>query len=78
MSDTVIVAVISFLGTLAGSLGGLRLVTYRLEQLEAKVNKHNNVIERTYILEEQMKMADHRIENLERREESRRIAGGRK
>ena len=78
MSDTIIVAVISFMGTLAGSLGGLRLVTYRLEQLESKVNKHNNVIERTYILEEQMKMADHRIENLERRDEARRIGGGRK
>lgn len=71
MSDTIIVAVISFLGTLAGSLGGLRLVTYRLEQLEQKVNKHNNVIERTFVLEEQMKVANHRITDLERHEEQR-------
>lgn len=76
MSDTIIVAVISFLGTLAGSLGGLRLVTYRLEQLEQKVNKHNNVIERTFVLEEQMKVANHRISDLERHEEQR--SGGKK
>ena len=76
MSDTIIVAVISFLGTLAGSLGGLRLVTYRLEQLENKVNKHNNVIERTFVLEEQMKVANHRIEDLERHEEQR--SGGKR
>lgn len=77
MSDTIIVAIISFLGTLAGSLGGLRLVIYRLEQLEQKVNKHNNVIERTFVLEEQMKVANHRIEDLERHEEARTIGGKR-
>lgn len=76
MSDTIIVAVISFLGTLTGSLGGLRLVTYRIEQLEKKVNKHNNVIERTFVLEEQIKVANHRLEDLERHEEQR--SGGKR
>lgn len=66
---TVIVGVLSLVGTLAGSYGGMKLMTYRIEQLEQRVNKHNSVIERTYILEEQMKVANHRIDDLERHEE---------
>lgn len=49
-----------------------RLIVYRLEQLETKVDKHNNVIERVYNLEkdadvikEQIKVANHRIEDIE-------------
>lgn len=49
-----------------------RLIVYRLEQLENKVDKHNNVIERTYQLEkdadvfkEQIKEANHRIDDIE-------------
>lgn len=42
------------------------LISYRIEQLEKKVEKHNNIIERTYLLEEKMKVANHRIEDLER------------
>ena len=49
------------------------LVAYRLEQLESKVGKHNQVIERTYVLEEsvslldeRIKVANHRIADLER------------
>lgn len=69
---TIIVGVLSLIGTLAGSYGGMRLMSYRLEQLEAKVNKHNSVIERTFILEEQIKVANHRIEDLEKFEEKMR------
>lgn len=76
MSDTVIVAIISFAGTICGAYLANRkssaLIAYRLEQLEAKVNKHNQVIERTYelekhseVLDEQIKVANHRIEDLE-------------
>ena len=76
MSDTVIVALIGFFGTLCGAYFANRrsaaLISYRLEQLENKVNKHNNLIERTYELEkrtqvmgEQIKVANHRIEDLE-------------
>ena len=68
---TVIVGVLSLFGTLAGSYGGMKLMTYRIEQLEQRVNKHNSVIERTYILEEQMKVANHRIDDLERHEEAK-------
>lgn len=66
---TVIVGALSLVGTVIGSYGGMKLMTYRIEQLEQRVNKHNSVIERTYILEEQMKVANHRIEDLERIEE---------
>ena len=69
MTDTVIVAIISLLGTLLGSFGGTQLVKYRIEQLEKKVEKHNYIVERTYILEEKVKVANHRIEDLERKGE---------
>lgn len=76
MSDTVVVALLSLLGTLAGSYFASRkstaLIAYRLEQLEEKVNKHNQVIERTFrledndkLMEEKIKVANHRIEDLE-------------
>lgn len=75
--ETIIVAALSLTGTLAGTYLANRkstaLIAYRLEQLEAKVNKHNEVIERTYqleeqeaVLEERIKVANHRIEDLER------------
>ena len=69
MPDSVFVAVLSLIGTMAGSFGGTQLIKYRIEQLEKKVEKHNSVIERTYLLEEKMKVANHRIEDLERKEE---------
>lgn len=72
MSDVIIVSLISFAGTALGSFTGIRLITYRIEQLEKKVEKHNNLIERTYrleerqsIAEEQIKNTNHRIDDLE-------------
>ena len=52
MSDVVIVSIVSFLGTLAGSFGGMQLVKYRIEQLEKRVDKHNNFAERIPVMEE--------------------------
>ncbi len=76
MVSEIIIAVCSLLGTAAGSFGGMRLMSYRIEQLEKRVDKHNSVIERVYRLEEkdaihdeQMRVANHRIADLERREE---------
>lgn len=69
MSETVIVAVLSLMGTVFGSVIGIltanKLTVYRIEQLEKKVDKHNNVIERMYQLEEKIKVANHRIDDLE-------------
>ena len=68
MSEAVIVAILGFAGTLAGSLLGVlaaqKLTQYRLSQLEEKVNKHNNLIERTYRLEGQMEECRHDIKEL--------------
>ena len=76
MSDAVIVALIGLAGSGAGSLCGVllssRLTQYRLEQLEKRVQAHNNLIERTYKLEERtelqeekLRVANHRISDLE-------------
>lgn len=69
--EAVIVAVLSLVGTLVGAYLANRrssaLIAYRLEQLEHKVNKHNQVVERTYLLEEKVKVANHRIEDLEKK-----------
>ena len=76
MDSGVMVALVSGAFTLIGTLGGIlassRLTSYRLEQLEKKVDKHNNVIERTYaleeraaLMEEKLAAANHRIEDLE-------------
>jgi len=64
---TIIVAFITFLGSLIGTYSGFKLTSYRVEQLEKKVEKHNNFAERLPILEEKLKVADHRIEDLERK-----------
>ena len=69
MPDTVLVAVLSLIGTLAGSFGGTQLIKYRIDQLEKKVEKHNSVVERTYLLEEKVKVANHRLDDLERKVE---------
>ena len=55
MNDTIIVALLSFAGTCLGSFAGINLIKYRIEQLEKKVEKHNSVMERTFILEEDVK-----------------------
>lgn len=69
MSENVTIAVITLIGSGLGSLVGIlasaKLTNYRIEQLEKKVDKHNNVMERTLVLEEKMKVANHRIEDLE-------------
>ena len=70
MSEAVIVAVLGFAGTLLGSLFGVlaaqKLTQYRLSQLEEKVNKHNNLIERTFKLEGRMDEAEHDIKDLKK------------
>ena len=54
MQGEILVAGISFLGTCVGSWGGLKLMSYRIEQLEKKVEKHNSVIERVFKLEQKV------------------------
>lgn len=68
MDSTIIVAVLSFLGTVVGSFSGMKLMSYRIEQLEKRVDKHNNVIERVYNLERKDAIQDERIAEIERRD----------
>jgi hypothetical protein len=65
MQSEIIVGGLSLLGTFIGSYSGMKVMSYRLEQLEKKVDKHNNFAERVPILEEQMKVVNHRISDLE-------------
>lgn len=76
MSTEIIVALLSLLGTACGSIVGImtsnRLTTYRIAQLEEKVDKHNKVIDRVYkieqrnaVIDEDIKVANHRISDLE-------------
>lgn len=71
MSEAIIVAILGFAGTLVGSLLGVlaaqKLTQYRLSQLEEKVNKHNNLIERTFVLEGQMIEVQHDIRDIKQK-----------
>lgn len=64
------VAALSLVGTLAGTFGGIvvssKLTNYRIEQLEKKVDKHNNFAARMPVVEEQIKGINHRIDDLEK------------
>lgn len=66
--SSVVVAVISLVGSLFGTFGGIltsaKLSNYRIEQLEKKVEKHNSVVERTYNLEGNVKTIQVEIEEI--------------
>lgn len=70
MSEPIFVALLALVGTLVGSFSGIvvanKLVNYRLEQLEKKVQAHNNLVERMYKLEGQMEEAVHEISDLKK------------
>ena len=74
--SSIIVGVLALAGTLIGSIltnsKTQALVTYRLQQLEEKVNKHNNLVDRMYkmeekqmVMDEQIRVANHRIKDIE-------------
>ena len=71
MSDTIIVSLISLVGSLGGTFGGIlvanKLTNYRIEQLEKKVEKHNSTIERTYKLEGEMLEVQHDIRDMKKK-----------
>lgn len=72
MNETVLVAILSLAGTMFGSWMGVRqtnkLMNFRLDQLERKVDKHNNLVERMVVVEQSAKSAHKRLDA---------IAGGR-
>lgn len=71
MDNTIVVAILSLVGTLAGTFGGIltssRLTGYRIERLEEQMKKYNNLIERTFRLEEANALQSQSIENLTHR-----------
>ncbi|MBS6955961.1 MAG: hypothetical protein KH230_22340 [Enterocloster asparagiformis] len=80
MPTEIVLAIISFAGSVVGTVAGIltsaKLTNYRIGQLEKKVDKHNTVIERTYkleeaqaVIQEQIKVANHRISDLEERKD---------
>lgn len=66
MIISIITSVLALFGTAIGSYSGFKLTSYRVEQLEKKVDKHNNFAERIPVVEEQIKVINHRIEDLEK------------
>lgn len=71
--SNIIIACISLIGTFIGSYSGIRLMSYRIEQLEKRVAEHNKVVERMYKAEERLQVhdekisvANHRIDDLEK------------
>ena len=83
MNIEIILSLLSALCSLIGSLGGIlvtsKLNLYRLEQLEKKVDKHNNLVERVYLIEQheavndnKIKTAEHRIADLENEQNKER------
>lgn len=70
MEKEIIVALVAMAGTLIGSFGGIitssKLTTFRLEKLEQKVDKHNSFAERIPVVEEKIKVLNHRIEDIEK------------
>lgn len=75
MNTEIWVAICSLFGTALGTFSGINIINYRLKQLEKKVEKHNNLVEREYkieqiqaVLSEQMKIVNHRLDDLEHKE----------
>ena len=69
IENDVIVALLALMGTLGGSFGGIltanKLANFRLEQLEEKMDKLTHFAEKMPVIEEQIKVINHRIEDLE-------------
>ena len=64
MDASIVVALISLAGTLVSGVTGVALINWRLNNLEKKVEKHNQIVERTYKLEGQVLELQHDIRDL--------------
>ena len=71
MSGEVVVALITLLGSAIGTIGGIfatnKMTAYRIEQLEKKVDKHNQVVERMYEVEKNISVISEEIKNVNHR-----------
>lgn len=64
---SVVTALLSFLGVYLSNRKSAALMEYRLQQLEKKVDKHNQVIERTYKLEERAAVIETEMDDLKKK-----------
>lgn len=73
MSDVVLVAIVGAAGSVLGSLMGVlssnKMTLYRIERLEAAVNKHNNLIDRTYKLEQGLSVLKQHVDDLHKNDD---------
>ena len=71
MTSEIAVAFLALVGTLVGTFGGIvtssKLTAYRIEQLERKVDKHNNFASRIPVIEHDLQACSERIDEIERR-----------
>ena len=71
VSEAILIALFSLIGTLVGTFGGIitgtKLMNYRIQQLEKKVEKHNNVVERMYKAEGHIEELQHDIKDIKNR-----------
>lgn len=67
MTSEIVIGILSLVGTLIGTIGGIlasnKLTTYRIQQLEEKVSKHNNLIDRMYKIENRVSLLEDEIKN---------------
>lgn len=65
MNSEILIGILSLCGTLIGTIGGIlasnKLTNYRIQQLEERVNKHNNLIDRMYKVESDIKIIEDEI-----------------
>lgn len=70
MSESILIALFSLIGTLIGTFGGIitgtKLMNYRIEQLEKKVEKHNGIIERMYQAEGHIEELQHDLRDIKK------------
>lgn len=74
LDNTIIVSAISMIGTIIGSMMGVMKsndkTLYRIEQLEKKVEAHNNLVERMTVVEQETKSNNNRLKRLEKENEN--------
>lgn len=61
-----ITGLLALIGTALGTFSGYRLISYRVEQLEKRVEEHNNFARRLPLAEEKLRLLNNRVTALER------------
>lgn len=69
MTEAIVVAIITGALTLIGTISSNHMThsktIYRIDQLEKKVEKHNNLVERMYIAEGQIRVLEEKQKDLD-------------